>query len=400
MGIQIECVYNIPYNIVFGNLMNNQLNKYLFSHIMGIWFIILGCLMAVIWLNQSLRILDIVIAQGASLRDFLLYSTLAAPLWLIITVPLSAFIAILWTLNRFLSDREIVVMHAVGLSPMQLSIAPIFFSVLLSALLFFNSLVLLPLFFSGFKTIQEEVRNTIPKLLIQENIFIDIDKDLTIFFGKKLSANAVGNVFIQDKRTPKTNVTFTAETGKFTIADNLPIVVLNNGQRTETSNEKDFESQTSNTLSFDSYTLNISRENQEQTASNRLLDANEESVRNLFNRDLAKSERFWRQRFAEGHYRLTSPLIVITLAITAVSMFFYRLSKQVSLAKRLTLAGLFGLAVQIAYIMSKSVVINYPFLWPIMYLVLIIPAVIGIIIIYSSSQKDRLLSFQLAEMHK
>ena len=127
MGIQIECVYNIPYNIVFGNLMNNQLNKYLFSHIMGIWFIILGCLMAVIWLNQSLRILDIVIAQGASLRDFLLYSALAAPLWLIITVPLSAFIAILWTLNRFLSDREIVVMHAVGLSPMQLSIAPIFF---------------------------------------------------------------------------------------------------------------------------------------------------------------------------------------------------------------------------------------------------------------------------------
>jgi len=114
MGIQIECVYNIPYNIVFGNLMNNQLNKYLFSHIMGIWFIILGCLMAVIWLNQSLRILDIVIAQGASLRDFLLYSALAAPLWLIITVPLSASCYFM-DINRFY-QTENCVMHAVGLA--------------------------------------------------------------------------------------------------------------------------------------------------------------------------------------------------------------------------------------------------------------------------------------------
>ncbi|GIS14723.1 MAG: hypothetical protein CM15mP117_01550 [Alphaproteobacteria bacterium] len=30
--------------------------------------------MAVIWLNQSLRILDIVITQGASFVDFLRYS--------------------------------------------------------------------------------------------------------------------------------------------------------------------------------------------------------------------------------------------------------------------------------------------------------------------------------------
>ena len=70
--------------------------------------------MAVIWLNQSLRILDIVITQGASFTDFLRYSFLAAPLWLVVIMPLSAFIAILWTLHRFLSDREIVVMHAVG----------------------------------------------------------------------------------------------------------------------------------------------------------------------------------------------------------------------------------------------------------------------------------------------
>jgi lipopolysaccharide export system permease protein len=376
--------------------MNNQLNKYFFSNIMGIWLIILSCLMAVIWLNQSLRILDVVITQGASFADFLRFSFLAAPLWLFVTVPLSAFIAILWTLHRFLSDREIVVMQAVGLSPLQLSVAPVLFSILLSAFLFFNSLILLPLGFSGFKTVQDEVRNTIPKLLLQDNVFIDIDQNLTIFIGEKHSRNSVGNVFIQDTQNKKKHVTYTAEIGEFTTLENQPVVILKNGQRTETS----VEAEKSTIISFDSYTLNIIRDTQKQSPSERVKDANEESVSNLFNRNLAANDLFWRQRFAEAHYRLSSPLLVISLSITAIALFFYRLSKQVSLAKRLTLASLFGLAIQILYVMSKSLVINYPFLWPAMYLVPIIPAIIGFVSIISSSQKDRLLSFQLAELHE
>ena len=376
--------------------MNNQINKYFFNHIAGVWLITLCCLMTVIWLNQSLRILEVVITQGASFAEFLRYSVLAAPLWIIVTVPISAFIAILWTLHRFLSDREIVVMHAVGLSPLQLSIAPITFSLILCLLLFFNSLVLLPISFSKFKTVQDDVRNTIPKLLIQDNVFIDIDKNLTIFIGEKHSRNAVGNVFIQDRRDEKHHVTFTAKSGEFTTLDNKPVVILLAGQRTETS----MEHQKSTTLSFDSYALNITRAGERQAALERIKDANEESVIDLFKRELAMNDRYWRQRCAEGHYRLSSPMIVVSLSFTGIALFFYRLSKQLSNARRIMLAGLFGLGIQILYIVSKSVVINYPFLWPLMYLIPAIPIIIGTLSIIRSSQKDKLLMFQLAEIHE
>ena len=133
--------------------MNNQVNKYFFSYCMAAWLVILLCLIAVIWLNQSLRILDIVITKGASFSDFLRFSVLAAPLWLIVIAPLSAFIAVLWTFHRFLSDRELIVMHAVGLSPLQLAKAPIFFSIIVSALLFVNSIYFLPFGFSAYKNI-------------------------------------------------------------------------------------------------------------------------------------------------------------------------------------------------------------------------------------------------------
>lgn len=374
--------------------MNNQINKYFLKHILGIWLIILCSLLAVIWLNQSLRILDIVITQGASFVDFLRYSFLAAPLWLVVIIPLSAFIAILWTLHRFLSDREIVVMHAVGLSPLQLSIAPIFFSLLLSSILFLNSLIILPYSFSKFKNVQNDVRNTIPKLLIQDNVFIDIDKNLTIFIGEKYSQNKVGHVFIQDRRDNKNHVTFTAKSGEFTTLENKPVVVLLSGQRTEAS----VELRKSTTLSFDSYTLSIARANEKQVALTRVKDSNEEPIKNLFKRELALNDRYWRQRYAEGHYRLSSPLIVISLSITAIALFFYRLSKQISNTKRLMLAGILGLGIQIIYIISKSIVINYPFLWPSMYLIPIVPIIIGFLSIISSSQKDKLLLLQLAEI--
>ena len=62
------------------------------------------------------------------------------------------------------------------------------------------------------------------------------------------------------------------------------------------------------------------------------------------------------------------------------------------------LAGILGLGIQIIYIISKSVVINYPFLWHSMYLIPIVPIIIGFLSIISSSQKDKLLLFQLAEL--
>ena len=171
-------------------------------------------------------------------------------------------------------------------------------------------------------------------------------------------------------------------------------MVLLSGQRTEAS----VELRKSTTLSFDSYTLSIARANEKQVALARVKDSNEEPIKNLFKRELAVNDRYWRQRYAEGHYRLSSPLIVISLSIIAIALFFYRLSKQISNTKRLMLAGILGLGIQIIYIISKSVVINYPFLWPSMYLIPIVPIIIGFLSIISSSQKDKLLLFQLAEL--
>ena len=104
---------------------------------------------------------------------------------------MAGFIGVIWTIYRFLSDRELIVMQAVGLSPRQFSKMPILFGVLLTSLLMVNSVVVLPYGFSKFKELQILVRASIPKLLVQDNVFMDIADDLTLYVGERVSQNEV-----------------------------------------------------------------------------------------------------------------------------------------------------------------------------------------------------------------
>ena len=81
-----------------------------------------------------------------------------------VALPMAGFIGVIWTIYRFLSDRELIVMQATGLSPGQFSKMPIFYlSSNGDSFLTVNSVVILPYGFSKFKELQTLVRASIPK---------------------------------------------------------------------------------------------------------------------------------------------------------------------------------------------------------------------------------------------
>ena len=93
-----------------------QFNLYIFNQLFRTCMALNTVLISIIWLFQSIRLLEFVVDKGASVGEFFLMSVSAMPLWLMITVPISGFIAVNWVFNRSLSDRELTVMQAVGLS--------------------------------------------------------------------------------------------------------------------------------------------------------------------------------------------------------------------------------------------------------------------------------------------
>ncbi|MEK9962610.1 MAG: LptF/LptG family permease, partial [Rhodobiaceae bacterium] len=128
-----------------------QFDRYLFAQMIRTSIAVSITLVGIMWLFQTIRILEVVINRGAPVSEFLLMSVTVIPLWLTIAVPIGAFIGVTWVFHRAVADRELLVMQASGMSALQLARAPIALGILLSTALMLNSTILLPMSFGVYK---------------------------------------------------------------------------------------------------------------------------------------------------------------------------------------------------------------------------------------------------------
>lgn len=348
-----------------------QLHTYLIKQQMNAMLMVLFGLLILVWLNHSLKILELVVNKGAAFSAFMLLAFLPLPLWLMVALPLACFIAVLWVIYKFTADRELTVMQAIGLSPVQFTIAPLIFGSFITCFLFLNSIILLPHAFSIFKQKQFEVRSTIPKILIQDKVFVDLGKDLTLYIQEKLSQQKVSGVFIQDSRNPKQIVTYTSQFGEFLIRDGSPIFELRNGQRIALEREANAAA----TLNFQTHTLDLSQRSND--SSQRFTDANEETILDLLDKEKTQDVRFYSQRLAMAHYRLAAPLQAVSLVLIACAILLIGRVSRANIAKRIGIAACAGIALQALIIPARGLIIETPASWPIIYLVSIIPGMLS-----------------------
>ena len=58
-------------------------------------------LIGVVWLNHALRMLEFIVSKDSTIYDFLLLSFFPIPLWLVVALPMSAFIGLSGSLAGF-----------------------------------------------------------------------------------------------------------------------------------------------------------------------------------------------------------------------------------------------------------------------------------------------------------
>ena len=349
-----------------------RLHRYLLKQYMQVTTMVLVSLLMVVWLNQMLQLLELVVNKGSPLGSFFILSLLAMPLWLLQAIPIALFIGVIWVVNKITSDRELVAMQAAGWSIKQFTIAPLFLGALCTAFLILNSTILLPAGFGAYKDKQSELRAAIPKVLLQDKVFVDLAPNLTIFINERVSRTSVRNVFIQDKRNSDAISILTAAKGQFLLDNGQPVLVLEQGERSQINNL----GEASATLYFDQYKLNIARTTQ-STAQRSVLDMNEDSIANLLNPETSASPRYISQRLAYGHYRITSPFLGITLTLVALAALLRGRLRDEFKRRRMWQAIIAGMVVQILFISARSITVTSPQLWFAQYLVLLLPAAIA-----------------------
>ena len=349
-----------------------QFNLYIFNQLLRTTLALTLVLVGIIWLFQTIRILELVVNRGAAVGDFLVMSVASMPLWLMIAIPISGFIAVNWVFSRILADRELLVMQSIGLSPLQLAKAPIALGVLLTAFLAVNTVYILPTSFGVYKDLQFKLRNSIPTILLRDGVFIEFVDDMTMFIGSRADDYIMRDLFIHDARIADRIITMTAQSGEFIERDGSPTLILQNGERSE----RNAEGQSGAVLLFDTHSVTITR-NSSQKTERATIDINEDSISNLLSPDAAQSPQYYLQRHAEGHYRIASPWLGLGLALLSAAIILRGQIRRDLWTRRASLNIGGCVLVIIAVVISRGWVTNNANLWPFIHLSVLAPIIIA-----------------------
>lgn len=339
-----------------------HLDRYIFSQILGPFAFFLVVFTGVIWLTQSLRVIDTVVNNGQSALVFLEFSALLLPTVLAIVTPISAFAATLYAINRLYSESEIVVMFASGLSRLGLARPVFLFGLASLAATAALTVYLMPNSAREMRDRVAELRGDVANALIFEGRFLHPGGGLTIYVRDSSGAGEMGGVFVHDTRDPAGVVTYTAERAVLARTEEGPRLVMFDGGAQRLSRENgDFS-----LLRFDSFVYDLSRFAEEDAGRRR--KPSEYFVTDLVNPSEEMLIHYNRGRYvAEGHEQLSAPLYALALPLLAVAAVIGASFQRRGYIVRIGVAVAAGLVVRMIGLAAKAAVSGAPVLWPAMY---------------------------------
>jgi len=298
---------------LMGALSITRLDRYVFRQLLGALLLVTLGLVALIWLTQSLRFVELVVNRGLSFVVFLKLTGLLIPGFISIILPITTFVVVQFLYQRLSMDRELTVMRAAGLSPLAMARPALAVALVAMAGHYALNLWLVPASATAFRAYQWEIRNHIAAFLLQEGVFTTVSEDLVVYVRAKQTDGTLRGIMVDDARDRSQRATILAETGRLMDGANGPRVLLENGTRQVI----DQRTGQLNVLSFKENWVDLAAPT--RTTGARLRDPAEMSIAGLLNppegvvmaRDIPK----WR---VEAHRRLSAPLTTLSFTMVAL----------------------------------------------------------------------------------
>lgn len=288
------------------------LNTYIFKQIFVGFLLIAFSLLAMLWLTQSLKFVEMVTRQGLPIYLFAEMTSLLMPRIFNVLSPIAVFVAVLFVYNRLIADRELIVMQSAGITPLQNAKAALIIGVVMSL---FNIYVMdygIPQAERAFRDLEWRVKNNITQMIFREGEFTPLKNGITIFIDKHENDGSVSGIFVSDESKPNVKVTLTAEKGRLVQTKSGPRILFINGVRQEI----DKTNYKFNTLAFSRYSAEFNNVGSSQKKDE---SVREKSITELLNsaNDPTLSPQDVRKNIVEGHRRIIYPFYNLVFALIA-----------------------------------------------------------------------------------
>lgn len=329
--------------------MPTALTRYVFWQCAGPFVIASFVLSGVIWLTQALRMLDLLITQGQTLAVFFELSLFALPTAVNTVLPIALFCALLYALNKLITDSEIVVMYSAGVSRWALATPVLILTAITIVIVMVLNLYLMPLGMRTLRTKLFEIRGDVASSLIREGAFTNPVPGLTVYVRARTPDGGIKGILVHDGRDPKQPVTYMAESGELVRLPEGPRLVMYNGNIERVIRSGDKTESPLTLLYFDKYTYDLS---QYSTASESASpwEVRERYLDELFNpagNDIYGQTRKKRLR-AEGHDRLVAGIYPLMFALIALATLLPAPLNRRGYTLRIGLAALVAVVARVA----------------------------------------------------
>jgi lipopolysaccharide export system permease protein len=317
---------------------------YVLRQITGPFLLFTLLLTLVVWMTQSLRLLDLVINRGQSAVIFAYLTMLMLPSLLVVIIPIAFFGAALYALNRLNNDSELVVMWSAGVSRLQLALPVLGAAAVAMAMTYACSLYLMPFGQRVMKDKVFDIRADIGAAILKEGAFTTPSDGLTVFIRELAPSGEIRGILVHDNRLPQRPITYLAESGTLVQTREGVRLVMVNGN----IEQGEARGARLSVPQFDRYVFDLDQYGGPQRASDR--DTSERYLTELLDPQVAGTGPGVRRGvfLAEAHNRLSAPLYCIAFALIALAATVKGRLARASYALRLSGAALIGAALRLA----------------------------------------------------
>lgn len=341
-----------------------SLSFYVLRQIVGPFLLFLTLMTIVVWLTQSLRLLDLVINRSQSAGMFAYLTMLMLPTLLTIIIPIAFFAGALYALHRLNNDSELVVMWAAGFSRWQLAAPVLMAAAVAMALTYLCSLYLMPLSERTMKAAVFDIRADIGAAILHEGSFTTPAQGLTVFIRELESNGEIRGILVHDNRDAKRPTTYIAETGMFVETIEGPRLIMRAGHVEQAENRGAKLS----VLKFDRYIFNLDQFGSPQRDS--ALEIHERYLPELLYPEFknARQARRAGTYLAEAHNRLSAPLYCLAFALMALAAAANGATARGGYALRLLAVSVAAAGLRVAGYGVQALAARTPALNAVMYL--------------------------------
>ncbi|WP_103256071.1 LPS export ABC transporter permease LptF [Tabrizicola aquatica] len=343
----------------------SRFDRYLLSQLLQLFGFFALVLVAVYWVNRAVGLFDQLIGDGQSALVFLEFSLLTLPNAVRLVLPVAAFAATVYVVNRLMQESELVVMQATGFSAFRLARPVLYFGLCVMAMQLVLTNVLVPASQRTLTARSAEISQNVTARFLNAGQFMHPTKGITLYIREITPAGELLDVFLSDERAPGERLVHTARKAFLVRGDVAPKLVMVEGS----TQNLDRTSGRLSVTRFSDFTLDLA--GLVDMGASAAVPTETLSTPALLLADAAAQTATGASRaqmLEEGHSRLAGPHLAVAAPLLGFAALMLGGFSRFGLWRQMAVAVGLIIGLQLAWTWAGSLALQSVAAWPALYL--------------------------------